>query len=53
MPQEVRDHVGTLLLRITLRELFRWRFMQVSEAGGQWAPGAGEHEGSRMRGEKV
>lgn len=29
LPQEVRDEVGTLLLRITLRELFTWRFMQV------------------------
>jgi hypothetical protein len=28
-PQEVRDEVGALLLRITLGELFTWRFMQV------------------------
>ncbi len=29
MPQEVRDRVGSLLLRLTLKELFEWRFMQV------------------------
>ena len=29
MPQRVRDAVGTTLLRLTLRELFQWRFMQV------------------------
>ncbi len=29
LPQSVRDEVGTLLLRVTLRELFTWRFMQV------------------------
>ena len=33
MGQEVRDHVGTLLLRVTLRELFLWRFMQVRGQG--------------------
>jgi hypothetical protein len=29
MDQATRDAVGTLLLRVTLRELFLWRFMQV------------------------
>ena len=31
MPQAVRDHVGTLLLKLTLRELFDWHFMQVGD----------------------
>jgi aarF domain-containing kinase len=34
MPQAVRDHVGTLLLKLTLRELFDWHFMQVWEQNG-------------------
>ena len=29
LPQAVRDAVGTMLLRLTLRELFTWKFMQV------------------------
>lgn len=29
MSQAVRDHVGALLLRLTLKELFDWHFMQV------------------------
>lgn len=29
LPQEERDHVGRLLLRLTLRELFQLRFMQT------------------------
>ena len=29
MSQEVRDAVGTRLLKLTLKELFEWRFMQV------------------------
>jgi hypothetical protein len=45
MPQEVRDHVGTLLLRITLRELFRWRFMQVC-IGVEWRVNEGAHVGA-------
>ncbi len=27
-PQETRDSVGTRLMRVTLRELFQWRFVQ-------------------------
>ncbi len=38
--QDVRDKVGTLLLRITLRELFQWRFMQVGGVGGRGGGGA-------------
>ena len=29
LPQEERDYIGTELLRITLRELFEFRFMQT------------------------
>ena len=29
LPQEERDYIGTQLLRITLRELFEFRFMQT------------------------
>lgn len=29
MSQEVRNDVGTKLLRLTLKELFEWRYMQV------------------------
>ena len=29
MSQAVRDDVGTNLLRLTLKELFEWRFMQT------------------------
>lgn len=29
MPQEVRDEVGTKLLKLTLKELFHWRAMQT------------------------
>ena len=29
MSQEIRDDVGTKLLRLTLMELFQWRFMQT------------------------
>ncbi|GAX77030.1 hypothetical protein CEUSTIGMA_g4477.t1 [Chlamydomonas eustigma] len=36
MSQEVRDHVGTLLLRLTLRELFDWRFMQTDPNWGNF-----------------
>uniref|UniRef100_A0A7S3QXC6 ABC1 atypical kinase-like domain-containing protein n=1 Tax=Dunaliella tertiolecta TaxID=3047 RepID=A0A7S3QXC6_DUNTE len=35
-PQEVRDEVGTLLLRITLGELFTWRFMQTDPNWGNF-----------------
>lgn len=29
MGQDVRDAVGTALLKLTLRELFLWRYMQT------------------------
>ena len=29
LPQEERDRLGTLVLRMTLQELFRWRYMQT------------------------
>ncbi|KAF5838123.1 ABC1 family-domain-containing protein [Dunaliella salina] len=35
-PQEVRDEVGSLLLRITLGELFTWRFMQTDPNWGNF-----------------
>ncbi|KAL6754286.1 ABC1 family-domain-containing protein [Haematococcus lacustris] len=34
--QRVRDEVGTLLLRLTLRELFTWRFMQTDPNWGNF-----------------
>ena len=36
MSQEDRDRVGTLLLRITLLELFQWRFMQTDPNWGNF-----------------
>ena len=36
MPQAVRDAVGTLLLQLTLRELFEWRFMQTDPNWGNF-----------------
>ena len=58
MSQEVRDAVGTRLLRLTLKELFEWRFMQVggpscrcrggaASAGGpgRWVQAGGIHRG--------
>lgn len=36
MPQRVRDAVGTTLLRLTLRELFSWRFMQTDPNWGNF-----------------
>ncbi len=36
MGQEVRDAVGTLLLQLTLRELFQWRFMQTDPNWGNF-----------------
>ena len=30
LPQDERDYIGTQLLRVTLRELFEFRFMQAS-----------------------
>lgn len=36
MSQEVRDAVGTLLLQLTLKELFEWRFMQTDPNWGNF-----------------
>ena len=36
MPRRVRDAVGTTLLRLTLRELFSWRFMQTDPNWGNF-----------------
>ena len=36
MSQPVRDAVGTLLLQLTLRELFSWRFMQTDPNWGNF-----------------
>ena len=35
-PQAVRDAAGTALLRLTLRELFEWRFMQTDPNWGNF-----------------
>jgi aarF domain-containing kinase len=36
LSQDVRDHVGTCLLRVTLRELYDWRFMQTDPNWGNF-----------------
>eukprot|EP00892_Ulva_mutabilis_P001014 jgi/Ulvmu1/10913/UM007_0090.1 len=36
MPQDVRDRVGTALLRLTLQELSVWRFMQTDPNWGNF-----------------
>jgi len=36
LDQAVRDDVGTRLLRLTLRELFGWRFMQTDPNWGNF-----------------
>ncbi|PSC71114.1 aarF domain-containing kinase 4 [Micractinium conductrix] len=36
MPQAVRDEVGTKLLRLTLKELFNWRYMQTDPNWGNF-----------------
>eukprot|EP00198_Chlamydomonas_reinhardtii_P013183 XP_001702520.1 ubiquinone biosynthesis protein [Chlamydomonas reinhardtii] len=36
LSQEVRDRVGSKLLRLTLRELFEWRFMQTDPNWGNF-----------------
>lgn len=36
LPQAVRDRVGSLLLRLTLKELFEWRFMQTDPNWGNF-----------------
>jgi aarF domain-containing kinase len=36
MSQEVRDSVGSLLLQLTLKELFLWRFMQTDPNWGNF-----------------
>lgn len=35
-PQHVRDHVARKLLKLTLRELFEWRFMQTDPNWGNF-----------------
>lgn len=36
MSQKIRDAVGTLLLQLTLKELFEWRFMQTDPNWGNF-----------------
>lgn len=36
LDQKVRDEVGTKLLRLTLKELFEWRFMQTDPNWGNF-----------------
>ena len=36
MSQDVRNDVGSLLLRLTIRELFDWRFMQTDPNWGNF-----------------
>lgn len=36
MSQPIRDAVGTLVLQLTLRELFAWRFMQTDPNWGNF-----------------
>lgn len=36
MSQEIRNDVGSLLLRLTIRELFTWRFMQTDPNWGNF-----------------
>lgn len=36
MSQPIRDAVGTLLLQLTLKELFEWRFMQTDPNWGNF-----------------
>ncbi|GAB4819196.1 hypothetical protein N2152v2_006242 [Parachlorella kessleri] len=36
MPQEVRNAVGTRLLKLTLKELFHWRYMQTDPNFGNF-----------------
>ena len=46
MPQAVRNHVGTVLLQLTLRELFDWHFMQVrSGVMGLWVAASSSSPG--------
>ncbi len=44
LPQATRDHVGALLLRLTLRELFGWRCMQTDPNWGNFLYEAGGEE---------
>ena len=37
LDQEARNEIARTLLRLTLQELFTWRFMQVSSRCRQWA----------------
>ena len=36
MSQDIRNDVGSLLLRLTMRELFGWRFMQTDPNWGNF-----------------
>ena len=36
MSQEVRSDMGTLLLKLTIKELFEWRFMQTDPNWGNF-----------------
>ncbi len=36
MSQDIRNDVGSLLLRLTIRELFDWRFMQTDPNWGNF-----------------
>ena len=36
MSQDIRNDVGALLLRLTIRELFDWRFMQTDPNWGNF-----------------
>lgn len=36
LSQDIRNDVGSLLLRLTLRELFDWRFMQTDPNWGNF-----------------
>ncbi len=36
LSQEVRNHVAANLLRLTLKELFEWRFMQTDPNWGNF-----------------
>lgn len=36
MSQDIRNDVGSLLLRLTIRELFNWRFMQTDPNWGNF-----------------
>jgi len=49
LPQEVRDRIARALLKLTLKELFVWRFMQVRGVG-VCVSGVGSAWEARVRG---